>query len=547
MRNSMTQNQILEQIDEELAQRDLVIKMFNKENYQVFAQNIIMQTSRLSQYMVGFFAILEGYECDDKGWVTDPRNQHARPISLRQLLPQLEEYIPKKYSKLLMSIRAIKNKASHSISFSFEDYVDYLNALDSFSLWFVTNKIVLRVASEDLRRSFFKRSVATSERIVLETDAGKIILDNLGSGLSLQSEKTELDFPKEKKDIPTFSYTQTKKANDKSKKSASKVAKKAPSGAKKQIVAKSKSQKIEKSKSQKAEKSKSKSSLNKREVYEEYRGNDIELFNPKPYEPEPTQTNHEKDTFEDFVRDEKFVNTVISAGDMISEAILEKLLPRFERIEANQRMISNQIGDLSKQIASLGEKLVDYQTLMKRQLNMVSSDEAKEQILSAFTDVLIDKIKSEIITQYDRREYNNEADTLKESFGDTWEKLQPSTRKFLVSSKLLYRHQILLGDQTDYSGVCVLITKSLEVELSKRFYADFMKYLTEHYDRQEASNSERYLDFPTFMIKRKRPLQAKDFSLGSVAYFFCYKRGDKLTEDQWNKNKRRLVEYCKSE
>ena len=443
MSKTMTTAQVLDRVDEELAKRELIMSMINKENYQAFGTSVVLQTFQICQYMMDFFAILKGFEVNQNGMVIDQETQRVRPMPVQQLFSQLDDYIPQKYSKLLMSMRMVRNKAAHMQSLTSDDYTDYLDAFNSFGLWFVTNKVVLEYASDDQKRSFSRHSVSFGERIISE--------------------------PGVKSRILRYYYKTSK-------------------------------------------------------------------------------TTLDHDDIKEVVHDEIAVAEVISEGDRIADSKIDKVLQKLDRIEANQNLISSQLTDISKQIEKLSEKVTDYQTLVDRQLAAVDSVEAQEQILSAYTDVLIDKIKSGIITQYDQQEYRVEANMLKQSFGDTWNKLQPSTQKFLISSKLLYRHQIVLGDQTDYSGVCVLITKALEVEMSKRFFSDFMGYLKAHCVRATGPRSEKYLDFPTFMLNKwKKPIKAKDFTLGSVAYVLCYLVDDKLTEEEQDNNRQRLIEFCKSE
>lgn len=584
MGNKLTQNQILERIDEELAKRDFFIDLIDKENYQVFGQNIILQTFQLSQYMIGFFAILEGYECDDNGMVSDPRNQNARPMSLPQLLKQLEDYIPEKYSTLLFGIRTIRNKAAHAISFSYEDYVDYLNALNSFSLWFVTNEDVLEIASEEQRIGFFKRRIALEKRIVFGSEHGKrIYYDSLRleEKASSHPKEVEISNDKEKKKVSLSSARPNKKvAEMKISKSTSAprnraVAKKAskPTSSSEKIVPAKKNSESKKKASIAASKSEKKVACEKAKSVSKQTERPSNELTEKPYR-EPTGPSassymlYNSEAYDtDLKRDpfEKIVKSVLPETENKEINFIEKLLfqclnnqneikknqhemkENQHEIKENQNKISNQIDGLSQKIETLGKKLVDYQTLMQRQLDTVSSEEAKEQILSAFTDVLIEKIRSDVLVQYDKKDYNDEKRRLQKSFGDTWEKLQPATQKFLASAKILYKQQCKLDDQTDYSSVCVLITKSLEVEISKRFYKDFMSYLMANCVRDGITNAEKYIDFPTFMLKKKKPLKAKEFTLGSVAYFFCYKRDDRSTDEQWENNKSRLIEYCKSE
>lgn len=437
----MTTSQVLNRINEELLNREVMISLINEENYKAFGSSVVLQTFQICQYMMSFFASLKGFEIDCNGMVIDPETPHF--MNFPKLYSELSEYIPQKYTKLLMSMRMVRNKTAHMQSLSSNDYQDFFDAFSSFGLWFTTNKIVLSNASGNLKKSFSNRSISLGERIITNPEIGRHISRH---------------------------YYKTQKAT-----------------------------------------------LNQ---------NDIEKV----------------------IHNDTVVEEVIAEGDKLADSKLDKVLQKLDRIETNQHMISNQLNDISKQISELSAKVTDYQVLVDRQLDAVESDEAKEKILSAYTDVLIEKMKSGIITQYDQREYKTESDLLRQGFGDTWEKLQPSTKKFLISSKLLYRHQIVLGDQTDYSGVCVLITKALEVEMSKRFYSDFMEYLKKNCVRTEGPKSEKYLDFPTFMLNQwNKPIRPKDFTLGSVDFVLCHSVDDQLTDAQKENNKQKLISFCKNE
>lgn len=442
MNNTLTKSQILDQIDEELAKREVIMSIINKDNYQVLGMTVVLQEFHVCQYMMSFFAVLAGFEVNKNGIVIDPESRQARPMPIQRLFSELDEYIPQKYSKLLKSMRIVRNMTVHTQSLSSEDYMDFLDAFCGFGLWFVTNKEVLFNASEDQKRRFSQRSVSLGERIISDPDVSRRIL--------------------------RYYYKSQKKTLD-------------------------------------------------------------------------------RDDIKKVVQDEVAVQEIIYEGNRIGDSKLDKVLQKLDRIEVNTRNISNQLNDISKQIAELSEKVTDYQTLVDRQLKAVDSSEAQEKILSAYTDVLIEKIKLGINIRYDQQEYRVEKDLLKQSFGNTWEKLQPSTQKFLISSKLLYRHQIVLGNQTDYSGVCVLITKALEVEISKRFYGDFMNYLKTNCVRTDSPSEEKYLDFPTAMLNRKKPIRAKDFTLGKVGYVLCYLGNDNLSEQQQENNKKKLIDFCKSE
>lgn len=128
------------------------------------------------------------------------------------------------------------------------------------------------------------------------------------------------------------------------------------------------------------------------------------------------------------------------------------------------------------------------------------------------------------------------------SFGESaWGKMEESSKTFLVSSKVIFNHLIGLQDMVDYSGVCLLVTKALEVEIGKRFCKNFLTYL-----KQKYPGKANYSQFPTVLLDRYgKPIKLKHFTLGSVAYVLCYLEANDITEEQSENNKTKLLEYSK--
>ena len=103
----------------------------------------------------------------------------------------------------------------------------------------------------------------------------------------------------------------------------------------------------------------------------------------------------------------------------------------------------------------------------------------------------------------------------------------------------MYNHLIMLDDIIDYSGVCVLVTKALEVEMDKRFYSKFLDFLDRKYHRD-------YSKYPTALLFQNRaPLNSEKFTMGSIAFVLCYLENRDDSPSQKQTNKRRLLEYCK--
>ena len=148
-----------------------------------------------------------------------------------------------------------------------------------------------------------------------------------------------------------------------------------------------------------------------------------------------------------------------------------------------------------------------YQSLVEKQIELASSKEEEEHILHAFNDECVDSIISNVANHFNKQEYGTELTKLKLSFGDgAWNKLDESSKTFLVSSKIMFNQFVGMEDIVDYSGVCLLVTKALEVEMSNRFCSKYITYLKAKYPGKDPGKGD-VSKFPYSMLDRYgRPL-----------------------------------------
>ena len=66
---------------------------------------------------------------------------------------------------------------------------------------------------------------------------------------------------------------------------------------------------------------------------------------------------------------------------------------------------------------------------------------------------------------------------------DVWKRLDDKSKVFLITAKSNYESMIKMKNSGtfDYSGVCLLVTKALEVETAKRFFICYKDYLERKY------------------------------------------------------------------
>lgn len=172
---------------------------------------------------------------------------------------------------------------------------------------------------------------------------------------------------------------------------------------------------------------------------------------------------------------------------------------------------------ISQNVIDIAFKKIELLRLtLNEELNNESDESRKEAIMKEFQDGVAEvvlEVTSGCITAINQERYENiliEALTK-----EVWNKLDSSSRLFLLTSKITYDNMTNLVGDLDYSGVCLLITKAVEVEVTKRFYKRYVDYLNIIYPITREINK-----WPKCALNREGNaiLDSKGFTLGSVKF-----------------------------
>ena len=219
---------------------------------------------------------------------------------------------------------------------------------------------------------------------------------------------------------------------------------------------------------------------------------------------------------------------------------LERCLDILEKIDAQGKRVESKIDELHHKIDNISSQITTIQSFTERQLRNAQSSEEIEKIVGTFIDECIENIMSHAQNFTETQNYEIEKTKLKYSLGEgAWDKLCEKSRTFLITSKVMYNHLITMDDIIDYSGICVLVTKALEVELHKRFFTGFLEYLKGKYGR----NYEKY--HTALLHQHRTPLFSEAFTMGDIAFVMCFKENRYDNDDQKSNNELRLMEYCR--
>lgn len=221
--------------------------------------------------------------------------------------------------------------------------------------------------------------------------------------------------------------------------------------------------------------------------------------------------------------------------------IIVNLSKQVNRIDERSERIENIVIEIDRQLKELTNQINAYQSLVERQIEKAESDDEIDRIIQGYADECVERIVKVTNANAEKRTLEIEKRKLITSLGESaWNKLDETSKTFLISSKLMYNHLILVDDETDYSGVCVLVTKALEVEMSKRFYSRFLDYLDDVYKKD-------YSQYHTALLfQGSKPLKPEKFTMGSIAYAMCYFEDKFDSNSKKKRNKERLIEYAKA-
>ena len=126
-----------------------------------------------------------------------------------------------------------------------------------------------------------------------------------------------------------------------------------------------------------------------------------------------------------------------------------------------------------------------------------------EEVISYFEDAVVEcvvRITKDIIKVSNKEQAENELEEILTT--DVWNKLSDESKTYLVTAKVNFETMIEMEnrDELDFSGVCLLLTKTMDEEISKRFYTIYAEYLQEQYPLPE--NVDKW---PKDMLNKYKP------------------------------------------
>ena len=156
----------------------------------------------------------------------------------------------------------------------------------------------------------------------------------------------------------------------------------------------------------------------------------------------------------------------------------EQLMARDACIAQQDKMISfmktvfSSVGISSEVIEQSFEQIQKIRESLVEELES-NDEDIKEIALKKLQDKvaeIVGELTRNVLSVFDNTYYKEYL--VGELTQEVWDKLEEKSKAFLITAKSNYDSMIKMPDKDnmDYSGVCLLVTKALEVETTKRFF-----------------------------------------------------------------------------
>lgn len=200
-----------------------------------------------------------------------------------------------------------------------------------------------------------------------------------------------------------------------------------------------------------------------------------------------------------------------------SNAPKEELDYLREEIKERDRVIAKkeeELDVLKTLLASTGipveglKKSIDLIGKIKLQYKNEDPEINNERVAKAIAEQN-QNLFDQYVTPFSRQYYTSliEASITKA----VWDKLCKESQNCLITAKIEFQSMVNTGDASlDYSGVCILASKALDIEMSKRFFHNYVLYLRRTCEQTHWPNS--------LLDKDGNLLTDDKFTLGSVRH-----------------------------
>lgn len=229
------------------------------------------------------------------------------------------------------------------------------------------------------------------------------------------------------------------------------------------------------------------------------------------------------------ILDKNLSRKEITKFDSAESIILEKISVLEDKIDNLQ----NDVSKILSVVIDLNTAVNDNKKILELYFSIHDTDSDESDL---FITKMVEKMTldlSQKLAEFDNQEkYQKILKLVKLKLGENaWGKLSSESKKFLVTAKLMFVQNLNLGEDIDYSGICLLSSKALEVELAKRLIDEYKQYLN--------SNNISISKWPKALLvydKKNndfKPIEKEDFTLGSCPYIMGFLGRESERKENW--------------
>lgn len=215
--------------------------------------------------------------------------------------------------------------------------------------------------------------------------------------------------------------------------------------------------------------------------------------------------------------------------------------------------IHEEISEIRTEIRMINEAIAQKQEDITEYLKTIADKEIEELIMHAFSEQCTSAIMNSACTEQENAEYKKEIKLISLKLGvDAWNKLRETSKRFLITAKITFGKMMVYEDIIDYSGICLLMTKALEEELTIRFYNDYINYLNKHLEFKSNSNKWPYSLVQKYTDRRTGESRFEiipecNFTIGKAIYVLGGKIQQGEPKDRINNDEELLFKYANAE
>ena len=180
------------------------------------------------------------------------------------------------------------------------------------------------------------------------------------------------------------------------------------------------------------------------------------------------------------------------------------------------------------------KKSIDFIRNIKLQFGDEDSEIINEKVANAIAEQS-QKLFARYVTSFSRDYYSSliEANIT----NAVWNKMLEESQTCLITAKIAFQSMVKTGDDSlDYSGVCILASKALDIEISKRFFHNYLTYLSRSFTQAK---------WPYTLLDKDGAVLSDDkFTLGSVKYVVGVDELGNIKNSYVNKC---FIQYAKAE